>query len=120
MIIEPISLVRQVEIVFTELRKELSELNSGTVFLQIRNNAVGKFGVRHNPLEGRDGVVQKSGTGLTESQWQAFRKLALDSLRYKVNWTHGEITFDFTVKKETLYASVMFESNYNMSSLIRG
>ncbi|MVP01777.1 MULTISPECIES: O-methyltransferase [Paenibacillus] len=118
MIIEPVSLVRQVEIVFKELRQELGELNSGTVFLQIRNNSVGKFGVRHNPLESRNGLVHKVGEGLAESQWQAFRQLALDSLKYKVNWTHGEITFDFTVKKDTLYASVMFESNYNMSNLL--
>lgn len=52
---EQLSLARQMDMVFKELQEELSGLTSGTVFVQIRNNMIGKFGIRHNPLSGRSG-----------------------------------------------------------------
>lgn len=110
--LEHIPLARQVEIAFRAMKKELIELSSGTVLIQIRNNMIGKFGIRHLPLEAMDGQVNKAGRGLTNSQFEQFRKMAIDSLKYKVNWTHGEILFDFMVKKGTLYTSIQFESNY--------
>jgi hypothetical protein len=45
MLLENIPLARQLEFVFREIKEELTILTSGTVFVQIRNNVVGKFGV---------------------------------------------------------------------------
>lgn len=118
MIFDQLSLARQLDIVFKELQQELSELSSGTIFVHIRNNVIGKFGVRHLPLEGTDGKVEPKGSGLTDIQQRSFRKMALDALKYKTNWTHGEINLDFTVRQNKLCASVQFESNYNMSNLL--
>ncbi|MDF2720378.1 MAG: O-methyltransferase [Paenibacillus sp.] len=119
MIIEQLSLARQLDIVLKELQQELSELSSGTIFVHIRNNLIGKFGVRHLPFEGTDGQVEsRSAVGLTDIQQRSLRKMALDALKFKTNWTHGEITFDFTVRQNKLCASVQFESNYNMSNLL--
>ncbi|GAA3409293.1 O-methyltransferase [Paenibacillus hodogayensis] len=118
MIFDQLSLARQLEIVFKELHHELSELSSGTIFVQIRNNVIGKFGVRHLPFEGIDGKVEPKGAGLSDIQQRSFQKMALDALKYKTSWTHGEISFDFTVRQSKLCASVQFESNYNMSNLL--
>jgi hypothetical protein len=118
MIVDQLSLARQLDMVFKELQLELSELCSGTIFVQIRNNLIGKFGVRHLPLEGMDGQVEPKASGLTDIQQRALRKMALDALKYKTNWTHGEINFDFTVRQSKLCTSVQFESNYNMSNLL--
>lgn len=57
---EQLSLARQIDLVFKELQEELSGLTSGIVFVQIRNNIIGKFGIRHNPLAGRSGAMQRS------------------------------------------------------------
>ncbi|WJH32216.1 O-methyltransferase [Paenibacillus aurantius] len=117
MILEQLPLSKQVEIVFREIKDELCHLSSGIVFIQVRNNVVGKFGVKHNPMESKSGVLEAAEKGLTELHFHEFRKMAVDSLRYKKNWTHGEIFYEFAVKKESLYASFQFESNYNMASL---
>jgi hypothetical protein len=45
MILENVTLARQIDIVFREIKEELALLTSGTVFVQIRNNVIGKFGV---------------------------------------------------------------------------
>ena len=50
------ALTKQLNIVFTSLDKELAGLTSGIVFIQIRNNVIGKFGIRHDPLD-RKSVV---------------------------------------------------------------
>lgn len=110
--LEQMPLQKQVELVFRTMKEELAYLPSGTVFIQIRNNVVGKFGIRHNPLELEGGTIQQSGTGLTETQIQAFRHMAVESLKLK-RWTHGEILFDFALRSGQLSASVSFESNYN-------
>lgn len=119
MILEQLSLARQVDMVFREIKDELGQLTSGTLFVQIRNNVIGKFGIRHLPIESKGGELPSNGKGLTESQYQSFRQMAIESLKYKKNWTHGEIMFDFTLKQNLLYASIQFESNYNMSSLAK-
>lgn len=116
--IEELSLPKQIDYVFREIRDELTRLSSGTVFVQIRNNVVGKFGIRHNPLESRDGCMQLDESGLSESQVAMLHRMAIDSLRYKVNWTHGEIMYDFSVRKTNLCASVQFESNYNFANIL--
>lgn len=116
--IDQLPLAKQMEYVFREIKDELSRLSSGTVFVQIRNNGIGKFGIRHNPLESRDGCMQIVESGLTEAHLKSLRQMAVDSLRYKVNWTHGEIYYEFAIKKNMLYASVQFESNYNLSKIM--
>jgi hypothetical protein len=119
MIITHQPLTRQLDIVFRELRNELSQLSSGTVFIQIRNNLIGKFGIRHLPLEAREGKVeQQMKTGLSTTQQTSFLRMAVQSLEYKTHWTHGEICFDFTIRQSMLCASVQFESNYNMANLL--
>jgi hypothetical protein len=115
---EQLPLAKQVDIVFREIQDELFQLSSGIVFMQIRNNVIGKFGARHNPLESKGGIFQAMGTGLTEAHLRSFRQMAIESLRHKINWTHGEISFEFAVKQGTLCASVQFESNYNMANLL--
>lgn len=45
MLIDQLSLARQLDMVFRELQQELSELGSGTIFVHIRNNLIGKFRV---------------------------------------------------------------------------
>lgn len=118
MTLEQLPLSKQVEIVFREIKDELYQLSSGIIFMQIRNNVIGKFGARHNPLESKGGFFQASGTGLTETHLRAFRQMAIESLRHKTNWTHGEICFEFALKQGTLCASVQFESNYNMANFL--
>lgn len=116
--IEQLSLGRQLDMVFKELQPELAQLSSGTVFIQIRNNLIGKFGIRHLPMEGRNGKVQPKLSGLTELQQRSFLKMAVEALKYKTSWTHGEVFLDFTVREDALCTSVQFESNYNMSNLL--
>lgn len=118
MILEHLSLSRQMDMVFKEIIEELSNMTSGTVFVQIRNNCIGKFGVRHDAMQSRDGQVKEPDRGLTESQRIAFGKLAIHALKYKRHWTHGEIFFDFAVKQDTLVTSIQFESHYNMAALL--
>lgn len=117
MILENVSLARQLDLVFRELKEELAHLTSGTVFVQIRNNMVGKFGIRHFPLESKGGEFKKADRGLTESHQHFFRQTALESLKLK-KWSHGEIQFEFAMRQNLLCTSVTFESNYNMANLI--
>lgn len=117
LILEKVSLARQLDLVFRELKEELAHLTSGTVFVQIRNNMVGKFGVRHFPLESRGSELKKADRGLTESHQHSFRQTALESLKLK-KWSHGEIQFEFAMRQNLLCTSVTFESNYNMANLV--
>jgi hypothetical protein len=117
---EAISLARQIDVVFKQIRQELSQLSSGTVFIQIRNNVVGKFGVRHLPIESLDEKMEVQKKGLSDTQYRSFRQMALDALKYKSGWTHGEMIFDFTTRQNLLCTSVQFESNYNMAALLPG
>ncbi|MFD2412480.1 O-methyltransferase [Paenibacillus rhizoplanae] len=106
------------DLVFHELQEELSGLNSGTVFVQIRNNIIGKFGVRHNPLAGRRGSFAAEQEGLTSGQQSSFRVMALESLKYKKRWTHGEISYEFAVRQGMVVVDATLESNYNMANLM--
>ncbi|MEK3760243.1 MULTISPECIES: O-methyltransferase [unclassified Paenibacillus] len=115
---EQLSLARQIDLVFHELQEELSGLNSGTVFVQIRNNVIGKFGVRHNPLAGRSGSFASEQEGLTSGQQSSFRVMALESLKYKKRWTHGEISYEFAVRQGMVVVDATLESNYNMANLM--
>ncbi|MFC7678218.1 O-methyltransferase [Paenibacillus sp. GCM10028914] len=116
--LDQLSLVRQLDLVFKELENELSGLSSGTVFVQIRNNTIGKFGIRHNPLTGRNGVMAPVVDGLNKDQLSSFRAMALESLKHKRHWTHGEISYDFTVRQGLIIVDAVLESNYNMANLM--
>ncbi len=112
------SLARQVDFVFRKLEGELTNATAGTVLIHVRNNAVGKFGLRHHPIESRNGQFEQESEGLSPSQVRAFRQMAIDALKYRRDWTHGEILYDFAVRSnaKTWSASVLYESNYNMAS----
>ncbi|MBW4080933.1 O-methyltransferase [Paenibacillus sp. S150] len=115
---EQLSLARQIDLVFKELQEELSGLSSGTVFVQIRNNVIGKFGIRHNPLAGRSGTFAAEQEGLTLEQQSSFRLMALESLKYKRRWTHGEISYEFALRQGMVVVDATLESNYNMANLM--
>ncbi|CAM3979045.1 O-methyltransferase [Paenibacillus alkaliterrae] len=115
---DSVSLARQVDFVFRQLEGELTNATAGTVLIHVRNNAVGKFGMRHHPIESRNGKFETGGQGLTETQVQAFRQMAIDALKYRRDWTHGEILYDFSVRSSanSWSASILYESNYNMAN----
>lgn len=116
--LEHISLARQMDLVFQELSMELSSLSSGTAFVQIRNDAIGKFGIRHNPIECSQSTEARTEEGLTLTQQKSFRNMAIEALNFKQGWTHGEICFDFMVRQQMLVVSAQFESHYNMANLM--
>ncbi|HIW33145.1 MAG TPA: O-methyltransferase [Candidatus Paenibacillus intestinavium] len=113
-----ISLARQVDFVFRQLEHELTGASAGTVLIIVRNDTIGKFGIKHHPIHIQDNEVQTAGAGLTKEQVDRFRVLAIDALKMKRNWTHGEILYDFSVRsnRKGWSASVLYESNYNMST----
>lgn len=115
---EQLSLARQMDMVFRELQEELSGLSSGTVFVQIRNNMIGKFGIRHHPLSGRSGGFTEVKEGMTEGQQSSFRLMALESLKHKRRWTHGEISYEFAIRQGMVSVDATLESNYNMANLM--
>lgn len=114
MYLEQIPLSKQLELVFRALRHELALLASGTIIVQIRNNLVGKFGVKYEPLGGGNGSGK---AGLTDRQQAELREIGLRSLQRK-RWTHGEIRLNFMLFDKGLEASVQMESNYNMSNIL--
>ncbi|MGZ7441022.1 O-methyltransferase [Paenibacillus sp. TH7-28] len=116
--IDEISLARQVEMAFKEMEEELSGLTSGTVFIQIRNNTIGKFGIRHNPIAGRNGHLAEESTGLTMEQIISFRRMAIESLKFKRYWTHAEISYEFALRQGMIVVDTILESNYNMANLL--
>lgn len=115
--LEQLSLIRQMDIVIRTLEEELRYLSSGTVFVQIRNDVVGKFGIKHDPIEMGPNGLPRMEVFMADSHIKAFRQLAVGSMEHKRNWTHGEVFFEFTMRRNVLNASVQFESNYNMASL---
>jgi len=113
-----VSLARQVDFVFRQLENELTNTEAGTVLIHVRNNAVGKFGLKHHPIEVKNGIVEAGRKGLSSTQVKAFRDIAIDALKLRSNWSHGEIMYDYSVKpnSNTWSASILYESNYNMST----
>ncbi len=112
-------LARQVDYVFRQLETELTHASSGTVLIHIRNNTVGKYGIRHNPIELKNNSASFSPKGLTAAQVQEFRHMAVEALKHKKEWTHGEILYDFSVRQGTASswsASMLCESNYNLAA----
>lgn len=110
-----LSLARQLDFVFRSLDEELSGLSSGVIVVQIRSNSIGKFGIKHDLLQVREGRTGPNDQGLTVEQRQELRSMALRALKHKKGWTHGEIQYEFTVRNRMLIADVQMESNYNTS-----
>lgn len=108
-------LERELEMVFGELQEDLSHLVSGTIFVQIRNRRIGKFGIRTLPSKEMDDQVEVKTQGLTELQQRSLLKHAIETLKHKTNWANGEILLNFTLQYNELRVSVQFESNYNIS-----
>jgi len=116
MTVGPISLARQVDVALEKLGGELKGMTAGTIVLQIRDDSVGRFGVRHLPVD--CGEQDRGSGGLTEDQVLTLRKLAIEALKRKSGWTHGEISYDFALKQGRVIVSVQFESNYNMANMM--
>src|SRR5699024_4722797 len=104
-------------IVFTEIEEELAHMDCGTLIVQIREDRIGKFGLRHDPFFGKGGQLNSQRTGMSEQLRYEFRQMAVRSLQHKKKWTHGEILFDFRIKQGILHTSIQFESNYNLAKL---
>lgn len=117
---EMVPLARQVDAALQEMAEELKGMFAGTIVFQIRNDAVGKFGIRHLPLdcEDREPANASSLDGLTADHVEKLRRMAVEALVHKKSWTHGEITYDFLLKQGKVNVSVQFESNYNMANLM--
>jgi hypothetical protein len=109
-------LERQVELVFAQLSMELKYATSGTIVLQVRDDSIGKFGIRHEPIALDTDRKFKRARGLNAQQQEMFLRLALESLSLK-HWTYGEIQLDFAIRQDRISISVTFESNYNMSNV---
>ena len=110
------SLARQVNLALEKLEPELKGLAAGTIVLQIRDDQVGRFGIRHLPLD--CGSQPTNTKGLTETQAKQLRVMAVEALRHKRTWTHGEISYDFALRQDQIEVSVQFESNYNMANIL--
>ncbi|QMV40925.1 O-methyltransferase [Cohnella cholangitidis] len=116
MTLEGISLARQVDVALEKLGAELKGMTAGTIVLQIRDDSVGRFGIRHLPVDCID--QERGSSGLSSDQVLTLRKLAVEALKHKSSWTHGEISYDFVLKQSKVFVSVQFESNYNMANLM--
>lgn len=113
-----IPLARQVEAALEKLGEELCGLKAGTIVLQIRNDTVGRFGIRHLPVDCGSGIPGAGTDGLDAAQVRLLRKMAIDALRHKTGWTHGELSYDFVLKQGQIQLSMQIESNYNMANLM--
>ncbi|MFD0675089.1 O-methyltransferase [Cohnella sp. GCM10027633] len=112
------SLARQVNVALEQLEAELKGLTAGTIVLQIRDDKVGRFGIRHLPLDCGSQTTNVAAGGLTAAQAKQLRVMAVEALRYKRTWTHGEIAYDFALRQGQVDVSVQFESNYNMANVL--
>ncbi|MDG0790716.1 O-methyltransferase [Cohnella ginsengisoli] len=115
-----VPLARQVDMAFRQMEGELKGMTAGTIVLQVRNDTVGKFGIRHLPVDlaERRTTGDAKPEGLTDGSIGELRKAAVESIKRKTSWTHGEVTYDFGIKHGKLYLSVTFESNYNMANVL--
>lgn len=114
-----VPLARQVDIAFQQMESELKGMTAGTIVIQVRNDTVGKFGIRHLPIDlAERRTASDKPEGLGAEQVEELRRSAVDSIKRKTSWTHGEVTYDFVLKQEKLYLSVTFESNYNMANVL--
>lgn len=113
---DQVSLARQVNLALERLDGELTGMSAGTIVLQIREDRVGRFGIRHLPVACGESYGEQ--TGMTREQTRLLRKMAIEALQHKRGWTHGEILFDFALRQGKMSVSVTFESNYNMANVL--
>lgn len=116
MIFEQAPLAKQVEVAMEKLESELAGLTAGTIVFHIRENVIGKFGVRHLPMDCGD--LGKLHSGMTTAQVSQLREMAVQAFRRKGSWTHGELALDFAIRQDRLQMSVQVETNYNMANLL--
>jgi len=114
--LDQVSLARQVNLALERLEGELTGMSAGTIVLQIRDDRVGRFGIRHLPVD--CGAEKAEQSGMTSGQVQLLRKRVIEALQHKRGWTHGEILFDFALRRGKMSFSVTFESNYNMANML--
>lgn len=112
-----LTLEEQIDIVFRKMANELLSVTSGTVIVHIRENKIGKFGIRHNPVQLTSETLKSEVQGLTVHQIDDFRAMAVRAMKLKRGWTHGKIVYDFMVRNGVLRTSVQLESNYNLASI---
>ncbi|MGG1312219.1 MULTISPECIES: hypothetical protein [Cohnella] len=116
---EQVSLARQVDMALEQLEEELKGMSAGTIVLQIRNDTVGKFGIRHLPIDLEQARAGARGApGLSGAQVADLRRIAVEAIKSKKGWTHGEISYDFVLRQDKVQVSVQFESNYNMANVL--
>ncbi len=113
---EQVSLARQVDLALEKLGAELIGMSAGTIVMQVRNDEIGKFGIRHLPMD--CGNPRPDPAGMNGEQVRLLRQMAVEALRHKRGWTHGEIAYDFVLRQGQVHVSVLFESNYNMANLL--
>lgn len=101
----------QVEMIFQDLQDELCGLSAGTVFLQIRNEKVDQYGVRHR-MECRK---ERQGDGhyplgsVSPEQAALFKDMAAELVgRKHGSWSMGTISYKFSIKRGVLSVSVHF------------
>lgn len=113
-----LGLLSQVQCVFEQLEDELSETKSGIVFIQLRNNTVGKFGIKHKPIHIREGRSIEPNFGLNENHRKELTNWAMNVVSFKRRgWTHGEMQFEFSLVNGSLHTNILYESNYNMAAV---
>jgi len=56
-----VSLARQIDVALEKLGGELKGMTAGTIVLQIREDSVGRFGVRHLPVDCGDRMPAAAG-----------------------------------------------------------
>lgn len=112
----------QTDLVFKEIDSELSTIASGILYIQLRDNRIGKFGIQHEPIPTTNGELSASPADssqlLSKVHRFAFRQLVKKALEQKNGWTHGEIYFEFAVMDSCLRVDVRLESHYNMAHLL--
>jgi hypothetical protein len=113
--VKRLPLEKQVEIVINQLKPELTHASFGTIFMHIRDNNIGKFGIKHEPITLDVGRKFKARKGLSGEQQDLFKRLAIEALALK-HWTYGEMELEFAVRQDRFSIAVTFESNYNMSN----
>lgn len=100
----------QVDMVIQDLTEELCGLSAGTVFLQIRNEMVATYGLRHR-LENR--IAQESDgrfhpAGVSAHHIQLFREMASELVSRKSNWNRGTVSYKFSIRQGSLHVSANF------------
>lgn len=104
---QKIPLAHQVDMVLLDLYEELKGIPGGTIMMEIRNETVGLFGVRHFIIDEKDPRGKRSQPDVCHLD--AFRELAVSAVKRNKEWSRGELTFTFSMVKGKFGASIHFE-----------